>query len=49
MDKAWIARYADYEDSDSDSESDDSYDSLDDFGLSDEEAAARRLLWTRKK
>ena len=49
VDKDWIARYADYEDSESDSESDDSYDSLDDFGLSDEEAAAKRLLWTRKK
>ena len=49
VDKAWIARYADYEDSDSGSESDDSYDSLDDFGLSEEEAAAKRLLWTRKK
>jgi len=51
VDKAWIARYAEYEDSDSDDsdESDDGYDSLEDFGLSEEEVAAKRMMWNKRK
>ena len=49
VDKSWIARYAEYEESDSAYDSDDSYDSLEDFGLSEEEAAAKKLMWTRRK
>ena len=50
VDKAWIAaRYSAYEDSDDDDNSDDGYDSLEDFGLSEEEAAAKRMMWTQRR
>ena len=49
VDKGWITRYSAREASESESGSDDGYDSLDDFGLSDEEAAAKRLSWTRRR
>lgn len=48
VDKAWIARYAEYEESESGSGSD-GYDSLEDFGLSEEEAASKRFMWNRRK
>lgn len=48
VDKAWIARYAEYEESETESESD-GYDSLEDFGLSEEEATAKRLMWNRRR
>ena len=47
VDKSWIARYAEYEESDS--ESDDGYDSLEDFGLSEEEAATKRMMWNKRR
>lgn len=48
VDKDWIARYAEYEESESEVESD-GYDSLEDFGLSEEEAAAKRFMWNRRR